>query len=292
MSGQFQLTSKSLPRTVADRLSDALDACPWPEALSVSMIETDEARDLWRVEAIYADDPDTSLLEAAAVRAGIKAPGLSIAQVPDTDWVRQSLEGLAPVRAGRLVVHGRHDRHVRSPGTTAIEIDAGLAFGTGHHDTTLGCLEAAQSVLRYFKPLNCLDVGCGTGVLAIAAAKLARIPVLASDIDPEAVAVAQTNIELNGVAPLVKCMTATGVQHREITAAAPYDLIFANILARPLVSLAPALTRILSRRGRLILAGLTNNQVAMVRAAYSAQGVFIVSAMSNNGWAVLTLGRQ
>ena len=241
MSRQFVLTSPALARQAADDLSDVLQDCPWPEALAVSMVETDEARDLWQVEAIYAEEPEIAGVEAAVARAGLASGGLEISAVPHKDWVRESLAGLAPVVAGRLFVHGNHDRHLRRPGNINIEIDAGLAFGTGHHNTTRGCLAALQTALKSYKPGNCLDVGCGSGVLAIAACKLAGIKAVASDIDEAAVTVTRDNARLNGTAHLMRCVTASGLDHPAIAAQAPYDLILANILARPLVSLAPAI---------------------------------------------------
>jgi len=292
MSQQFILTSTDLARPNAIRLSDALEACPWPEALAVSMVETDETGDLWRVEAIYADQPENADIAQAMERAGLDNDGLSVSAVPQKDWVRESLAGLAPVVAGRLFVHGNHDRHLRPAGTVNIEIDAGLAFGTGHHNTTRGCLLALQKVLRSHKPLNCLDVGCGSGVLAIAACKLTGINAIASDIDPDAVMVTRNNARLNGTAHLIRCVTATGLEHPSISARAPYDLILANILARPLMSLAPAISRALSLNGRLILSGLTGDQIRMVRASYLAQGLSIVDTLIDDNWATLTLGRH
>ncbi len=292
MTRQFILTSPELDRQAADELSDVLQDCPWPEALAVSMVETDEARQLWQVEAIYADKPDVSGIDDAMQRAGLASGGLAISAVPQKDWVRESLAGLAPVVAGRLFVHGNHDRNLRPSGSINIEIDAGLAFGTGHHNTTRGCLVALQTVLKSCAPKNCLDIGCGSGVLAIAACKLTGISAVASDIDDDAVAVTRDNARLNGTGHLMRCVTAAGLNHPAIAAQAPYDLILANILARPLISLAPAIARALSKNGRLILSGLTADQVRMVRAAYLAQGLSIIDMLLDDNWATLTLSRK
>jgi len=292
MSQQFILTSPGLTRQTAAELSDVLEACPWPEALAVSMVETDEARDLWRVEAIYGNEPASTEIDDALQRAGLDSAGLTIAAIAQKDWVRESLAGLAPVVAGRLFVHGNHDRHLRPAGSINIEIDAGLAFGTGHHNTTRGCLVALQTVLKSHKPKNCLDLGCGSGVLAIAACKLTGITAIASDIDEDAVTVTRDNARLNGTAHLMRCVTATGLDHPAITAHSPYDLILANILARPLVSLAPAIARALSADGRLILSGLTRDQVRMVRAAYLAQGLSVTDTLLDDNWATLTLAQK
>ena len=159
--------------------------------------------------------------------------------LPDIDWVARSLEGLKPVRAGRFFVHGAHDRTLSHVGSIAIEIEAGLAFGTGHHGTTAGCLEMIDRVVRRERPRNALDLGAGSAVLAIAVAKLGRIPVLATDIDPVAIRVARQNVRLNGASAYVQAVTATGFHHPAFAANAPFDLIVANILARPLMQLAP-----------------------------------------------------
>lgn len=292
MSSQFILTSADLAKPDAVRISDALEAYPWPEALAVSMVETDETLDLWRVEAIYADEPEAADIGRAMQHAGMDSSSLSVSAVPQKDWVRESLAGLTPVVAGRLFVHGNHDRHLRRAGIVNIEIDAGLAFGTGHHNTTRGCLLALQKVLRSFRPVNCLDVGCGSGVLAIAACKLAGARTIASDIDPEAVAVTKTNARLNATAHLTTCLAASGLQHRSISENAPYDLLLANILARPLMSLAPAIASALSLNGRLILSGLTCDQIRMVRASYLARGLHIIDTLVDGDWATLTLARK
>lgn len=292
MSTQFILTSADLARPDAVGISDALEACPWPEALAVSMVETDETLDLWRVEAIYADEPEAADIGRAIRHAGLDNSSLSVSAIPQKDWVRESLAGLTPVVAGRLFVHGNHDRHLRGAGIVNIEIDAGLAFGTGHHNTTRGCLLALQKVLRSFQPANCLDVGCGSGVLAIAACKLAGVRTIASDIDPEAVAVTRRNARLNGTAHLTTCLTANGLQHPSISENTPYDLLLANILARPLISLAPAITSALSLNGRLILSGLTCDQIRMVRASYLARGLHIIDTLVDGDWATLTLARK
>ncbi|MGB7205057.1 MAG: 50S ribosomal protein L11 methyltransferase [Anderseniella sp.] len=292
MINQHMASTRGLPREQANAVSDVLEASPWPEAVAVSMVETDELHDLWRVEAIYQIKPEPHELAEVLKHAELAPVEISITTIEDVDWVRQSLEGLAPVRAGKLVIHGAHDRSSCAPGTTGIEIDAGLAFGTGHHNTTKGCLIALQRVLKTTSPRNCLDVGCGSGVLAIAACKLLHIPTMASDIDPEAVLVARQNAKINGTANLVRCVTAAGLEHRVIAASAPYDLIFANILARPLVMLAPSLASALSVRGRLILSGLRQDQIQMVRPWYDLQGLLIEHTYIDGGWATLTLSHR
>lgn len=292
MTTPFAATTTPLPRTLALAVSDALEQAAWPEALAVSMTEVDEAADLWAVQALYELEPARNEVKQALAFAGIEEVELDISQLPDTDWVRESLAGLAPVVAGRLFVHGSHDRAARPVGAISLEIDAGLAFGTGHHHTTRGCLLALQNALKTIKPGNILDVGCGSGVLAIAAARLTRSPAIASDIDPEAVTVARANVAINQVGPLVRCIDAGGLHHPQIRQAAPYDLIFANILAGPLIQLAPDLASALSRGGRLILAGLTSDQARQVLAAYLARGLICVERIDLEGWAILTLAQK
>ena len=208
-------------------------------------------------------------------RAALAQRKAVITAVPNHDWVRQSLEGLPPVTAGRFFLHGSHDRCRRRAGGISLEIDAGTAFGTGHHGTTEGCLMALDHIIKKRRPRRILDVGCGTGVLAIAAARATRAKALASDIDPEAVRVTRHNARTNGVSPAIAAITAAGLNHPRLVATAPYDLIFANILARPLVSLAQGLSLILASGGALVLSGLTLDQCRWILAAYRNRGLRI-----------------
>lgn len=292
MTLPYAATTPALPRTIASAVSDALEQAAWPEALAVSMTEMDEVQDLWNVQALYDTQPTADDIQQALQFADLQPVEITIGQLPDTDWVRESLSGLAPVVAGRLFVHGSHDRHLRPAAAISLEIDAGLAFGTGHHHTTRGCLLALQDVLKQMTPRSILDVGCGSGVLAIAAATLTRSPAIASDIDPEAIPVTRDNAIINAAGPLVRCLEATGVQHREIRRHQPHDLVFANILAGPLVALAPDLAASVSRHGRLILAGLTSEQARQVFAAYRAQAMIVTARRDLEGWTILTLAHM
>ena len=291
MPRQFSVVTAALPRPEAWAVAEALEAAPWPEAAAVSLTEADEAADLWRVEAVYETEPEPESVAAALARAGQTA-SFTIQALPEVDWVRATLAGLEPVRAGRFLVHGSHDRAAAAPSDVAVEIDAGLAFGTGHHDTTRGCLVALDAILKTRRPRRILDVGCGTGVLAIAAARALRRPALATDIDPVAVAVARANARLNGVAGLVRCLEAAGLGHPAITAAGPFDLIFANILARPLVGLAPAIARALADGGHVVLSGLTADQERQVLAAYAGQGLARRRIVRLGAWSTLVLARN
>lgn len=268
----------------ANSLSDELESGIDTEPLAVTMNEVDEAAGEWEVLAYFPDEPT-----AAMGVATIGRRDATISTVPPVDWVRRSLEGLAPVSAGRFYLHGSHDRSRRRPGGINLEIDAGTAFGTGHHATTLGCLGALDRILRERTPQRILDVGCGTGVLALAAARALRRLVLASDIDPEAVAVTRRNALLNGAGPWLTAITAAGVNDPRIAAKGPYDLIFANILASPLIRLAGPLSTLLAPAGRIILSGLTKDQEQAVFAAYRSRGLIRERRFPDGNWMTLVL---
>jgi ribosomal protein L11 methyltransferase len=207
------------------------------------------------------------------------------------DWVAQSLEGLAPVAAGRFVIHGAHDRRRVPPNRIGIEIEAALAFGTGHHGTTRGCLIALDRILDRRHPGRTLDIGCGTGVLAIAAARATRHPVLAGDIDPVSVRVARNNAHLNRVGALVEIIQANGLSDRRLQARAPFDLIFANILLGPLKRLAKPIHRLAAPGGRIVLSGLLPGQANAALAAYRALGLVLERRIPLDGWVTLMLMR-
>ena len=283
---RFTLTIPDLAHDDAQALSSALEDNFALEPLAITINETDEARALWEVVLYFGSEEEAA--DARQVEG--LAEGL-IAPMPQQDWVRQSLEGLAPVTAGRFFLHGSHDRHRRRGGGISLEIDAGTAFGTGHHGTTEGCLLALDLILKRRAPANILDVGCGTGVLAIAAAKATGRPALASDIDPEAVRVTRGNAALNGVKPLVESFVAAGLAHPRIAAGGPYDLIFANILARPLVALSTGLSRALKPGGDLILSGLTADQMRWIEATYESRGLSLSRRIRRGNWATLVFTR-
>jgi ribosomal protein L11 methyltransferase len=276
----------------AARLYAALDAEFEDDGLPLAMAELDEARGLQEI-SIYADLDEAGTKRRVA--AVLKELGLDRAigreTVPDVDWVARSLEGLGPVRAGRFLVHGSHDRGGRRGGDIGIEIEAGLAFGTGHHGTTSGCLEMIDTVGGRERPGNALDLGSGSAVLAIAIAKYLRIPVLATDMDPVATAVGRSNARKNGVLPLVRTKTATGFHDPVFAANAPFDLIVANILARPLMRLARAMARHAAPDGSVILSGILERQRHAVLAAYGAQRFRHVRTLWRDGWVTLHLKR-
>jgi ribosomal protein L11 methyltransferase len=207
------------------------------------------------------------------------------------DWVKASLQDLVPVPAGRFVVHGAHDRARVPPNKLGIEIEAALAFGTGHHGTTRGCLLLLDHVLKAHRPRRVLDLGTGTGVLAIAAAKALRRSILASDIDTPSVGVARENAGLNEVGNCVQPIRATGFSAPEFAARGPFDLVLANILANPLRQLAGPMAVHLAPKAFVILSGLLNPQAGAVIAAYRARGLVPLRHLRIEGWSSLLLRR-
>lgn len=269
----------------------AIEAALEPFALALSSFEADGGRG-WVTEALCETKPATKEIRAALTQTPAVRARFEIAAVPDKDWVAESQRQLAPIRAGRFFVHGSHFAGRPPRGTIAIEIDAGLAFGTGRHETTRGCLLALQRLARAGRKIRSpLDVGTGSGILAIAAAKLWDVQVLASDNDGQAVAVARENVVLNGVGDRVRVVKGSGYGAAAIRARGPYDLILANILARPLVRLAPGLARHLAPGGVAVLSGLLITQEEMVLAAHRRQGLDLVWRIRLGDWSVLAIGR-
>lgn len=278
-------------RPASTTLFSALEAGFEDDGLPLALTEIDEAEGSDEI-SVYAEAGDADAVEAR-IRAAAGDAGTTLAigreTLPDIDWVAKSLEGLKPVRAGGFLVHGSHDRDELRPDDIGIEIEAGLAFGTGHHGTTAGCLEMLSSLVRERKPANALDLGTGSAVLAIAIAKLAPIPVLATDIDPVAVAVAADNVALNGVSDHVRTATADGFDDPVFAENGPFELIVANILAGPLVDLAPQVRRHLAPAGALVLSGILDRQHDTVVEAYVAQGLRHVSTLHREGWVTIHL---
>jgi ribosomal protein L11 methyltransferase len=280
-------------RAVVDLIVESFE----PAEAAASAFEREEGppgkRD-WIVEAYFGFEPDEDgLRDLVAIAAGEEtAQRLEFGRAAEADWVANSLAGLPPVRAGRFLIHGGHDRARARPNDLAVEIEAALAFGTGHHGTTRGCLLLLERVLRRRRPEWIIDIGCGTGVLAIAAAKALRRPIAAGDVDPVAVATAAGNARLNGVAGLVRPLLSRGVERLELRNGGPYDLVFANILARPLRLLAPSVTPLTAPCGEAILSGLLLDDVAGVLSAWRAQGFYLAERLTLEGWASLLLYRR
>ncbi len=272
-------------------LSDALEKLT-PEPTGVGVFEIEDNSGLWEVGAYFLEQPDEVVLDVLALAFGAKPFALS--ELPEIDWVAKVRRELSPVEAGRFFVFGSHDAGRVPADKIALQIEATVAFGTGHHGTTLGCLRAFDRLFETgFRPSRVADIGCGTAVLAMAAA--ATLPdalVIASDIDRVAVDVAEANVAINGLAGRVDCVEAAGLDHRRLTGAAPFDLIFANILKGPLIELAPAIGAALSTGGRAILSGLLVVQAEAVTDAYLGAGLCLESRNDIGEWSTLVLQRR
>lgn len=255
--------------------------------MPIALFETDQRPDEWSV-SIYIDQRDRNLFEQKIKKAlGADGPPIACEQLGDIDWVSKTLANLAPVRAGRFVIHGSHDIGAVKPHDLAIEINAGQAFGTGHHGTTAGCLTMLDMCLRSRRFYNCLDIGTGSGVLAIALARASNADILASDIDPVAVRVATENFRLNRVHCRIKAVVSRGLDHRIFAESGPFDLIVANILANPLQKMAISICRQLAHGGTLILSGLLPHQKSRIFAFYRMQGLYFNHCHLQDNWLTL-----
>jgi ribosomal protein L11 methyltransferase len=268
---------------------DALTEIFFDGEAAIAAFERPDGR--WDVTVHFADAPDQALVRKLVGNAAGKevAQGIAFDTIEAKDWVKASLEDLVPVPAGRFVVHGQHDRARVPANKLGIEIEAALAFGTGHHGTTRGCLLLLDHVLKARRPHRVLDLGTGTGVLAIAAAKALHKPVLASDIDPPSVKVARENARLNETGNLLQVIRATGFSAPRFAAHGPFDLVLANILANPLRQLAGPMARHLAPSAHVILSGLLTHQAGGVIAAYCARGLVPVRHLRIEGWSSLLL---
>ena len=274
-------------RASAEALGAAMEAMD-PAPTGVGVFEVEDGSGLWEVGGYFIDQPDEAAL--AILAAAFSAKPFAVSELPETDWVAHVRRELAPVEAGRFFVHGSHDADRLPTGRIPLLIEAAMAFGTGHHGTTLGCLRALDRLIDAgVAPRSVLDIGCGTAVLAMAAARVWDCPVLASDIDPVAVDTARANLAANAMADRVQVIEATGTDHADITALAPVDLIFANILMGPLIALAPEIARISAPRGHLILSGLLNDQADAVSEVYCANGYSLLNKDQIVDWSTLVL---
>jgi ribosomal protein L11 methyltransferase len=273
----------------AKRVVDTLTEIFFEDQAAFAAFERPDGR--WDVTVHFADAPDQALLrELVGQTAGEEiAKTIAFDTVEAKDWVKASLEDLVPVPAGRFVVHGQHDRERVPANKFSIEIEAALAFGTGHHGTTRGCLLLLDHVLKAHQPRRVLDLGTGTGVLAIAAAKALHLGVLASDIDPPSVRVARENARLNQTGHLIEMIRATGFSAPQFSKRGPFDLVLANILANPLRQLATPMARHLAPSALVILSGLLTHQAPAVIAAYRARGLVPLKHLRIEGWSSLLL---
>jgi ribosomal protein L11 methyltransferase len=259
-----------------------------PEPTGVGVFEVEDGSGLWEVGGYFEEAPDTAALAVLAKAMGAK--DFTVSELPETDWVAHVRRELAPVEAGRFFVYGSHDADKVPEDCEPLLIEAAMAFGTGHHGTTLGCLRALDRLAgEGFHGKNVADIGCGTAVLAMAAARIWPEPVLASDIDEVAVEVAQANVDANNLSGRVACVEAAGFDHPQLAEAAPFDLVFANILKGPLVALAPDMAGALQPAGYAILSGLLNEQADEVIEIYARSGINLVRRESIGDWTTLTL---
>jgi ribosomal protein L11 methyltransferase len=278
--------NENTARRIASFLAETLDS----DDAVCSAFEDERGR--WHV-AIHWDGEanEPRLRDLVALAAGDDAARALVFEcVVEADWVRRSLEELSPVRAGRFVVHGSHDRGRVPANAIGIEIEAALAFGTGHHGTTRGCLIALDALAKQRQPRNILDIGTGSGVLAVAASRRLNTNVVASDIDRIAVDAARNNARLNR-APSIRFVHAPGASARALTAPAPYDLIFANILLGPLVRLARPIRRLTAPGAHVVLSGLLPSHANGALSAYRAQGFVLERRVPLDSWMTLLLRR-
>jgi ribosomal protein L11 methyltransferase len=272
-------TARRLATFFDDRLGDDV---------AVAAFENEAGQ--WAVEVTFTTAPDQNAIRELVESGGSDPADLRFSELSEKDWVAASLAELTAVRAGRFLVHGAHHRGRYPANLTGIEIEAALAFGTGHHGTTRGCLLALNALLKRRRPARVLDVGTGTGVLAIAAAKALRSHIWTTDIDPVAVRTANANARHNGVANLIANRVADG--QRSMPWRGPFDLILANILLGPLTRMAPQLARRLAPGGFIVLSGLLPSQAGAAVAAYHTQGLALVRRAILENWATLVMQRR
>jgi ribosomal protein L11 methyltransferase len=270
------------------RVAEALDMLQ-PPCDAISLFEVDEDAQIWSLSAYFEAKPDEATIRAHLAPYGFSDLAFTIEALPDEDWVTTGLKDLKPVIGGRYQLYGNHDAHRMAANINNIEMNAGQAFGTGHHGTTKGCLQALDRLLGLYQFDNVLDLGTGTGILAIAAAKTLRAPVLASDIDPISVEVSNENAKLNSVFPYVLNVQGVGFDNPYIRKAAPFDLIIANILAGPLKHLAPEMRKHCMSGGLVLLSGILAAQANSVIASYRSHGFVLQKRSLLNGWATLIL---
>ena len=284
----YQITAKG-PR---EPIEAAWDALAWADPSPAGAVDAKEdGRHAWRLDAYAETEEDAEACKALILET---SPDLNpvIEELEDRDWVTLSLEGLPPVEAGRFIVAGSHVLAKSAPGKTPILIEAGPAFGTGHHGTTLGCLMGFEEILKHTRPKKVLDVGTGSGVLAIAAIKAGALRAWGTEIDADSVRVANENAEKNHVANAFKTFETGGGMNTTIRRDGPYDLVFANILFRPLVGLAPDIASLTATGGHVILSGLLSHQEPLVRQAYGSRGLSLVHRIRKDGWSSLVFRKS
>lgn len=282
----YQIIARG-PRLIAEAAARAVDEDTLLESTTYSILEEDEDHDVWRIDAFPTTEEESAQYQA--VLGGFEGLIVTCEKLADADWLAMALSGLPPVRAGRFFIHGVHDRGRAPVNSVNLRIEAGAAFGTGHHGTTVGCLLAYDQLLKSKRFGRVLDVGAGTGVLAIAAARTGTAKAVGTDIDRISVRISKENAKVNKTN--ARFVHAFGLSHRAVREHAPYDLVFANILARPLVFLAQDIKGALKPGGVAILSGLLRSQERLVRAAYLSRGFKLERRIYRDAWAALVLRR-
>ena len=282
----FSALTTLMGEDAAEALAEAVEKLD-PAPVGVGVFEIEDGSGLWEVGAYFTEAPNAVMLDVLAL--AFEAKPFALSELPEIDWVAHVRRELAPVEAGRFFVYGSHDADKVPAGRVALQIEATVAFGTGHHGTTLGCLRAFDTLFAAgFRPAKVADIGCGTAVLALAAAAvLPDALVIASDIDQVAVDVAEANVAINGLDGRVECLEAAGFDHPRLTAEAPFELIFANILKGPLIELAPDMAAHAAPGGMVILSGLLVVQAEAVTEAYLAQGFALKAREDLGEWSTL-----
>jgi ribosomal protein L11 methyltransferase len=285
----FTALTTLVGKSQAEALGEAMERL-LPEPTGVGVFEIEDGSGLWEVGGYFTEAPDEAGL--AVLSAAFEAKPFVVSELPETDWVAHVKRELAPVEAGRFFVYGSHDADKVPEGAEPLLIEAAMAFGTGHHGTTLGCLKALDRIANEgFVGASVADIGCGTAVLAMGAARIWPSKVLASDIDEVAVDVAKANAVANGLEDKLICLEAAGFGHPELAAKAPFDLVFANILKAPLVDLAPDMGANIAPNGHAILSGILNEQADEVVAAYQSAGFEVHTREEIGEWTTLTMTR-
>lgn len=286
----FTAFTKLPEKDAAEALGLALEGMD-PEPTGVGVFIIEDGSETFEVGGFFMERPDD--IELTLLAAAYDAAPFVVSEVPDTDWVAKVRRDLTPVVAGRFFVYGSHDADKIPEGSVPLLIEAAMAFGTGHHGTTQGCLEALDLLANEgFVGKNVADIGCGTAVLGMGAASIWPDPVIVSDIDEVAVEVAAANVAANHLSDKVTCVEAAGFGHPDLAARAPYDLIFANILKQPLIDLAPDFAQALQTGGYGILSGILTRQADEVIAVYKANGVDLVRCDTIGEWVTLTLRKS
>ena len=269
----------------ASDLGDALERLT-PQPIGVGVFELEDGSELWEVGAYFSEKPDD--ISLALLAAVFQAEEFKISELPQIDWVSKVQRSLKPVVAGRFFVYGSHDSDKVPPDCEPLLIEASMAFGTGHHGTTKGCLLALEQLIKVgFKAKNVIDVGCGTAVLAMAAARIFSANVIASDIDSVAHSVAKMNIIANGLDQNIQCFEASGFAHEQIKTKNPFDLIFANILLAPLLAIATDISKYSLSGGYVVLSGILSEQAELVVKKYTVVGFSLSNQIEIGEWVTI-----